>query len=601
MARLLCDAGPQLDVPDLRPLHLDRVADPARDEHSAKPPPRHRRHRDRSAARGAVRRATAPQWNATQPAIFVSDAGVVYDVQFRHRGSFAFRSVNAKSYKLYFPGYQPYKGERTIFISSKDVKTSEGQTIFRFAGQPVSLTRSVTFYMNSDAPITRLEQGDYSGDSLDGWHKLEQSLAPGSVREETGELYKNQGNVTASQNNAEGPYTRGDLAPMLANAGWTPLQRYEWTYPLQNHDWKGMLPFKQLVEAMWVARGDTNTATNMNVANTRAWFLANWDVESILTNTAILNWMGAWDDVGHNQYFWRRANGKWNVLPWDFDSLMTSTRTSQTIYAGEQGAPAIQFGIGWFKDSLIKAFRAEYNQRLWELNNSLLSPENLTALGLPDAAAFAPGRQTYVNNQLSSFGTYNKPARPTNASPANGTALTLGNLTTSAYSHPTSRPHTSTKWEIRAATGNYQEPLVRTTTTGASLTTFAIPFDQLTYGQTYFWRATHIDADGHPSTISPETSFSWGNPSGTAGTLVLNEILADNKTAAENNGDFPDYIELKNNGTEPLSLEAYGLSDSATNPTKYVFPAGTVIPAGERLIVWCDNATNSPGLHSGFG
>jgi hypothetical protein len=82
---------------------------------------------------------------------------------------------------------------------------------------------------------------------------------------------------------------------------------------------------------------------------------------------------------------------------------------------------------------------------------------------------------------------------------------------------------------------------------------------------------------------------------------VLNEILADNKTAAENNGDFPDYIELKNNGTEPLLLDGYALSDSATNPTKYLFPNGTVIPAGERLIVWCDNATNSPGLHSGFG
>jgi spore coat protein CotH len=81
-----------------------------------------------------------------------------------------------------------------------------------------------------------------------------------------------------------------------------------------------------------------NTAPNLNVANTRAWFLANWDVDSILTGTAIINWMGAWDDVCHNHYFWRRANGKWNILPWDFDSLMTSTRTSQTINAGEQGA-----------------------------------------------------------------------------------------------------------------------------------------------------------------------------------------------------------------------------------------------------------------------
>lgn len=544
--------------------------------------------------------ATAPLWNGTQPAVFISDTGAVYDIQFRHHGSFAHRSASIKSYKLQFPSFAKYKDQNSWFVTDNDLKTIEASGLFRLANFPISTTRWVTWYFNTDAAINRVEQGDYSGDMLDAYHKLVQRLNPGSTREETGEFYKSQGNINATQNNVEGPYTSGDLAPMLANANWTTRQRFEWNFPLENHDWAGILPLKTWADSMWTARGDTINSPNPNLASLRGWFAANWDVDACLTSTAMINWMGAWDDVRHNQFFWRRINALWTILPWDYDDLMSASRSSQTIYAGEQGAPAVMFGVSWWKDSLLKAYKAEYNQRLWELNNSLFAPDNLTALGFPGAASFATNRQTYVNGQLSSLGTYNKPSRPINSLPANGAGVTSGNLTTSAYSHPTSRPHGSTKWEIRAANGDYQEPLVRMTS-ATNLISLPIPFDQLTYGQTYYWRATHLDTDGHISVVSAETSFSWGNPSGTAGTLVLNEILADNKSAAQNGGAFPDYIELKNNGTEPFLLDGYSLTDSATNPTRYTFPVGTNIPPGERLVVWGDNATSAPGLHSGFG
>jgi len=47
-----------------------------------------------------------------------------------------------------------------------------------------------------------------------------------------------------------------------------------------------------------------------------------------------------------------------------------------------------------------------------------------------------------------------------------------------------------------------------------------------------------------------------------------------------------------------VNLANWSLSDSS-NARKFVFPA-TSLAAGDFLVVWCDSATNAPGLHTGF-
>jgi len=83
------------------------------------------------------------------------------------------------------------------------------------------------------------------------------------------------------------------------------------------------------------------------------------------------------------------------------------------------------------------------------------------------------------------------------------------------------------------------------------------------------------------------------------GDIVLNEFMADNATAVQNGGDFPDWLELYNRSTNAVSLANWSLSDSG-NARKFVFPADTTIAAGGYLVVWCDTATGAPGLHAGF-
>jgi hypothetical protein len=85
------------------------------------------------------------------------------------------------------------------------------------------------------------------------------------------------------------------------------------------------------------------------------------------------------------------------------------------------------------------------------------------------------------------------------------------------------------------------------------------------------------------------------------GQIVCSEVMADNRTAVEHAGAFPDYIELHNAGVATVSLAGMSLTDDPALPRKFVFGAGVALPAGGYLVVWADTATGTPGLHTGFG
>lgn len=575
--------------------------------------------------------ATDRIWNDVVPAVFASN-GILYDIQIRFHGSRYNRRPTRKSYKVFFPEYQLYKDGAGNFVSSvfetdKNDYFMTAHGLHQLAGLPLSTVRYVDWYFNNDAPMTRLEQGEYNGELLDAFHEKMQRLNPGSVKEATGEFYKSVGFIVSSNASGEGPYGNGNAWPLPAAGFWTELQRYDYTYTLQNHGWKGAKPIRDMIAGMWTARGDSYLAPNPNIANTRAWFLANWDVDTELTSMALGNWMCPWDDTTQNHYYWRRANGKWVRLLWDFDGMYGSsagTAATQSLYLGEVNDPGNNFrGPHYVKDSFIKAFRNEYKQRMWFLNNTLLDPQNLQTLKYANASGATVDYYTFIQaqsggfavtrfnnvNSLCGLGTFYKPTRPINTAPATASAVLPGaSLTASTYGYnaafthtaaPTVSPHTKSKWEIRSAAGTYDNPVYIATST-TDLTSLPIPFGELTYGQTYFWRVTYFDADGHPSISSAESSFSYGSASATAGNVTINEVMAENLTAVANGADHPDYVELKNNTAADIDLSGWNLTDDELLPTRYTFPAGTTIAAGGYLVVWCDSNTASPGLHAGF-
>ena len=70
--------------------------------------------------------------------------------------------------------------------------------------------------------------------------------------------------------------------------------------------------------------------------------------------------------------------------------------------------------------------------------------------------------------------------------------------------------------------------------------------------------------------------------------LEISEVMSSNKgSVADPNGDYPDWIEFRNTAKEALDIGGLGVSDDVTAGVKYVFPAGTSVPAGGYLVLWC--------------
>lgn len=95
--------------------------------------------------------------------------------------------------------------------------------------------------------------------------------------------------------------------------------------------------------------------------------------------------------------------------------------------------------------------------------------------------------------------------------------------------------------------------------------------------------------DGYPSATAPA-----------CGDLVINEVLADNASAVERDGIFPDLVELYNGGSETIDLSGMSLSDDPRQPAKFVFPVGASMNPGEYLVLSADDREGGAGFHLGF-
>jgi len=83
--------------------------------------------------------------------------------------------------------------------------------------------------------------------------------------------------------------------------------------------------------------------------------------------------------------------------------------------------------------------------------------------------------------------------------------------------------------------------------------------------------------------------------------LVINEFMASNSNIkADPQGQYDDWIELYNYGTDDIDIGGMYLTDDLTVPTKWQIPAATNIPAGGYLLIWADNDTADAGLHANF-
>ena len=93
-------------------------------------------------------------------------------------------------------------------------------------------------------------------------------------------------------------------------------------------------------------------------------------------------------------------------------------------------------------------------------------------------------------------------------------------------------------------------------------------------------------------------------PPGAYSQVVINEVQSsNNETIADEGGDYEDWIELYNTGSETVQIGHYALSDDYDDPYQWLLPAGTAIAPGEFLLVWAsgkDRTSSGEPLHTNF-
>jgi hypothetical protein len=363
--------------------------------------------KDGQIACGTCNTAKLANWKARVPATFTYK-GEVYDVWVRYQGSrwnrwngtaisSAFTGVkptntpnpfNALSWHLKFPRSQPFK-------PSKDESKNElvlhklrpqpcfglyhatGTRLMKKAGVPAFQPRFARFYVNGGYYHYMMEWIDSPDNMAEKIQQAEMAKEQGPIFE-AGGLYCD-----------EGIWGISDGRPIGANTmcNFTAKQRFEFNYNLKNDSVMGAHDRLQTLLT------GLESARRMGGATLKTFMQTNFDMEKLLRYVAILNWSGVWDDTYHNFHFYRRpTDGKWYLIPWDFDEQWTTDRVNNSIFVGEQGnrSNGIPYNGNWnamplkqtwnkVKDAVFKSHREEYRAELNKLMDGILSPTQFDA------------------------------------------------------------------------------------------------------------------------------------------------------------------------------------------------------------------------------
>ena len=236
-----------------------------------------------------------------------------------------------------------------------------------------------------------------------------------------------------------------------------------------------------------------------------------------------------------------------------------------------------------------------YNDASWQVGPGVLSFEDCNnCLPFPIQTVLTLGRITY----------YFRTTFVLNANPA-GAYLSMTTLIDdgaviylNGQQLQRVRMSTTTTYDTRA-----DSPSIN----NATLENFILPGTNLYLGTNWLAVEVHQESSG-------SSDITWGASLDVVRSttniiqfnLALNEVMANNKSYTNADGTITDWIEIYNPGATPTDVSDMSLSDDVTQPRRWVFPAGTSVPAGGYLTVKFDpnspaSMNSGPGLNTGFG
>jgi hypothetical protein len=348
-------------------------------------------------------------WDAMVPAVFIHQ-GAARDVFVRYQGSRYNRTngrdisnwpypgpsapspLRALSWRISLPRHSQLDG-RTELTLNKLIQSCPGYNsgvgfrLYQAAGIPSPLVRYVRLHINGGYYHYMLDIERPGDDMIQRYNRERAAAQPDLPREPIGHLFKSEG-----CNCDEGPFGWGDERPLGASCGYSADDRYRYTYDRKTHGWDTHDELRSLLEDMNALRGDVDAL--------RAFFEERFDLDLLLNYLAIMNWSVPFDDMFQNHFLYQRvSDGKWLVTPWDVDLNFGGWKgASASLYIGEQGD--VDNRSGWWnylKDTFLKSYRSEFDDRLLFLTNTLLLPaevskmvDEFAAEANPTEAAQAP-------------------------------------------------------------------------------------------------------------------------------------------------------------------------------------------------------------------
>ncbi|MGE5788714.1 MAG: CotH kinase family protein [Myxococcales bacterium] len=349
---------------------------------------------------------TNATWDATVPAVFVHE-GRVFDVQVRYQGSQNRRRDGIKlpswtapgptqpnpltvlSWRVKFPRYDQFEGLGGINLNKLKqacpgvLNALEG-AMMAAAGIPAQTFRFVRVYVNGGYYAYMMESLNIEDDALE---KFEGTSGP------TGDLFKADGATVPDTDRSAGPWGFGNFAPLGSLCSLTPEQRYALTYNRENHDYKGLTPDGHAALISAINALDQISAEADADPAVRAYLEQNFDVAELITQYAIRNWAGTWDDGVHNYLPYQRSTDKkWGIFPHDFDCDFGGdpvdcgdwgifyNAPTLSFYHPETGDGVVSGAPSQLKIQLIKAYRAEFASKVEELGETMFSEQNVDKL-----------------------------------------------------------------------------------------------------------------------------------------------------------------------------------------------------------------------------
>lgn len=97
--------------------------------------------------------------------------------------------------------------------------------------------------------------------------------------------------------------------------------------------------------------------------------------------------------------------------------------------------------------------------------------------------------------------------------------------------------------------------------------------------------------------VSRDDTQTWEH--GEGGSVVLSEIMSSNRTYPAPDGQYLDFVEVRNLSAGAVDISGYMISDDLSS-IGYTFPEGTILPGYGYMVCWCNKESDSKD-YAAFG